>query len=161
MVGIILPLLISYSSLWIEELDSKICNDVCLDEHILAEYEKLKNEPQGIYEAKGKGAIFRSKARWVEKGEKPTKYFFNLEKRNYEKKIVSQLQIGEKESLSDFKQINKEIENHYRQFYRTTIEPSEKKRCTRKIRKFCRKFEVHLSPRTRKSRIRLWTYMYM
>jgi len=83
----------------IEELGSKICNDVCLDEHILAEYEKLKKELQGIYEAKGKGAIFRSKARWVEKGEKPTKYFFNLENRNYEKKIVSQLQIGEQELL--------------------------------------------------------------
>jgi hypothetical protein len=41
----------------IEELDSNICNDVCLDEHILAEYEKLKKELQGIYEAKGKGVI--------------------------------------------------------------------------------------------------------
>ena len=48
-------------------------------------------------EAKGKGAIFRSKIRWIEKGEKPTRYFFNLEKRNYHKKIVSQLYNGEEE----------------------------------------------------------------
>ena len=30
----------------IEELDSKICNEVCLDQQILTEYEKLKKEPQ-------------------------------------------------------------------------------------------------------------------
>ena len=28
----------------IEELDSKICNEVCLDHNILSEYEKLKKE---------------------------------------------------------------------------------------------------------------------
>ena len=39
-----------------------------------------------MYGANGKGAIFKSKARCIEKGEKPTKYFLNLEKRNYEKK---------------------------------------------------------------------------
>ena len=78
----------------IEELDSKICNEVCLDQNILSEYEKLKKELQEIYEEKGRGAIFRSKARWTENGEKPTKYFFNLEKTRYEKKIVSQLKIG-------------------------------------------------------------------
>ena len=70
----------------IEELDSKICNEVCLDQQIFAEYAKLKKELQGIYEEKGRGAIFRSKTRWIESGEKPTRYFFNLEKRNYEKK---------------------------------------------------------------------------
>ena len=92
----------------IEELDSKICNEVCLEQNILLEYEKLKKELQEIYEEKGRGAIFRSKARWIENGEKPTKFFFNLERRNYEKKIVSQLQIREGKFLSDFKQVKKE-----------------------------------------------------
>ena len=87
----------------IEELDSKICNEVCLDQNILSEYEKLKKELQEMYEEKGTGAIFRSKARWTENGEKPTKYFFNLEKTRYEKKIVSQLKIGEDKFVSDFK----------------------------------------------------------
>ena len=64
---------------------------------------------QEIYEEKGRGAMFRPKTRWTENGEKPTKYFFNLEKTRYEKKIISQLQIGEDEFVSDFKQINKEI----------------------------------------------------
>ena len=33
------------------------------------------------------GVIVRSKELWVEQGEKPTKYFFNLEQKNSEKRI--------------------------------------------------------------------------
>lgn len=76
-------------------------NDVCQDQQDLLEYETLKKELQGIYEANGKGAISRSKVRWIEKGEKPTKYFSNLERRDYDKKILSQLYNGEEELLSD------------------------------------------------------------
>ena len=35
----------------------------------ITEYDNLKTELQRIYEAKGKGAILRSKVRWVEQGE--------------------------------------------------------------------------------------------
>jgi hypothetical protein len=34
-----------------------------------------------IYEEKAGGAFVRSKRKWMEEGEKNTKYFFNLEKR--------------------------------------------------------------------------------
>ena len=47
--------------------------ELFLDQNILSEYEKLKKELQEIYEEKGRGVIFRSKARWTEDGEKPTK----------------------------------------------------------------------------------------
>ena len=63
-------------------LETKI-NNCNTDEQLSAEiedYDNLKLELQRIYEAKGKGAIFRSKVRWVEQGEKPTKSFFNLRK---------------------------------------------------------------------------------
>ena len=75
---------------------------------------------QEIYEEKGRGAIFRSKARWTENGEKPTKYFFNLEKTRYEKKIISQLKIGEDKFVSDFRQVNKEIENYYNEVWQAS-----------------------------------------
>ena len=29
-----------------------------------------------LYDTRGKGAIFRSKVRWTEEGEKPTKYLY-------------------------------------------------------------------------------------
>ena len=99
--------------------------ELCLDQNILSEYEKLKKELQEIYEEKGRGVIFRSKARWTEDGEKPTKQFFNLEKTRYEKKIISQLKIGEDKFVSDFKQVNKEIENIYNQFYKTSFEEND------------------------------------
>jgi len=50
-------------------------------------YEKLKKELQEIYEEKGRGAIFRPKARWTENGEKPTKYFLTLRKQDMRRKL--------------------------------------------------------------------------
>lgn len=38
------------------------------------------------------GAIIRSRANWAELGEKNSAYFFNLEKHNKNKKIITQLQ---------------------------------------------------------------------
>ena len=73
-----------------------------------------------MYDIKGTGAIFRSQVNWFEKDEKPTKYFFNLQKKNFEKRIITQLKVGDEEILSDFKQVNNEIENLYSEFYKST-----------------------------------------
>ena len=85
----------------LEELDRKICNSTDLNDEILTEFETLKNELHEIYSTKGKEAMFRSKVKWVEQGDKPTKYFFNLEKRNYEKKIITQLKISDGEIINN------------------------------------------------------------
>lgn len=37
--------------------------------------------------------MIRSKARWVEYGEKPSKYFWALEKKNYTSRLISKLDI--------------------------------------------------------------------
>ena len=69
----------------LDKLDKIIRNSQHLDniDGILKQYDDLKKELQHQYENKGKASIFRSKCRWLEKGEfKATKYFFNLEKRN-------------------------------------------------------------------------------
>ena len=60
---------------------------------VLKEFNKVKTEIQSLYDKKGLAAIFRSKCRWIETGERPTKYFFNLEKRNYMKKIITELRM--------------------------------------------------------------------
>ena len=49
---------------------------------LLEEYYKYKNELESIYNFIAEGIILRSKASWYEHGEKSSKYFFNLEKRN-------------------------------------------------------------------------------
>ena len=56
-------------------------------DQVLKEFDNLKTELQSIYDKKGMAAIFRSKCRWIEMGERPTKYFFNLEKKNTSKKL--------------------------------------------------------------------------
>jgi len=69
----------------LEELDPIICNNFNSPgiDLVLKEFDNLKTELQLIYEKKGRSAIFRSKCLWVEKGERPTIYFFNLEEKNY------------------------------------------------------------------------------
>ena len=43
---------------------------------------------------------------------------------------------GEEELLSDFKKINKEIENHFSRFYNTNFDPGEDKEISRKFQSF-------------------------
>ena len=54
--------------------------------------------------------MFRSKVKWFEQGEKPTKYFFNLEKTNYEKKLIREVKLENSETVTDEVQVRKEIE---------------------------------------------------
>ena len=77
----------------LDYLDNIICNSNSLFNisDTSNEYEVLKTELHSIYDRKGKAAMFRSKCRWMEKGEKPTKYFFNLEKRNYNRKTINEI----------------------------------------------------------------------
>ena len=69
----------------LQDLDNKICNSNTLDKEILDSYEAAKEELKRIHELRGHEVMFRSKMKWIEQGEKPTKYFFNLEKSHYEK----------------------------------------------------------------------------
>ena len=98
----------------LDALDNQLCHGGdCFNQVLLDEYESIKTELKDMYEKRGKEAMFRSKARWIEKGEKSTRYFFNLEKRNFEKKTIAQLKLVNGEIVSDMKQINKEIESFY------------------------------------------------
>ena len=83
----------------------------------IREYDNLKTELQRIYEAKGKGAILRSKVRWVEQGEKPTKYFFNLEKRNFNRKVFTEIKREDGKTIVEEHEILKEIESFYSKLY--------------------------------------------
>ena len=47
-----------------------------------------KESLEHFYEEKLQGIIIRTRARWCEHGEKSTKYFLNLEKRNHVKNYM-------------------------------------------------------------------------
>jgi len=103
----------------LEILECNICDNFNSPDiaRILKEYEDLKTELQYIYEEKGRAAIFRSKLRWVEKGERPTKYFFNLEKRNYNRKTITELLIEGETTTNNESQILEAIEKYYNELY--------------------------------------------
>ena len=105
----------------LDELDYKICNDGDLNPHMLDLYEEEKNELNSLYESKGKEAIFRSKVKWIEQGEKPTKYFFNLEKKNYVTKTLLQIKLDNGEITSDMKKINKQIDVYFSETYKSKL----------------------------------------
>ena len=107
----------------LDELDDIICNNFQHPDidKILDKYSELKNEFESIYEQKGKAAMFRSKSRWLEEGERPTKYFFNLEKRNYNKKTVTELNIDNVTTVKDEKKILYQIESFYEELHSTEM----------------------------------------
>ena len=72
-----------------------------------------------MQELKGKEAIFRSKSKWIKQGEKPTKYFFNLEKKNYVMKTLLQIKPDNSDITSDQKQINQQIETFFSETYKS------------------------------------------
>ena len=63
------------------------------------------------------GVVVRSKEPWAEQGEKPTKYFFNLEKKRQQKKEMTELNSSTGILLSDSRDIRKEMNSFYQDFF--------------------------------------------
>ena len=99
----------------LDVLDDIICNNFHSSEIdlVLKEFDNPKTELQSIYDKKGMAAIFSSKCRWIEKGERPTKYFFNLEKKNYIKKTITELRMEDETIIKNETQILDAIENYF------------------------------------------------
>ena len=108
----------------LDDVDSFINN--CVDnQHIeekLKEFDRLKNELNRLYETKARGAILRSKVKWVELGEKPNKYFFNMEKKNYNKKVIKELKRPDGKITVNDHEIMSDIETFYKNLYTSNVE---------------------------------------
>ena len=76
-----------------------------------------KEELESIRKEEIKGLFMRTKAKWIEDGEKPTKYFCHLEKRNYVNKTVTKIIKNNNEVLIKQEDILQEIETSYRKLY--------------------------------------------
>ena len=72
--------------------------------------EKLrKNKLQGIW--------IRSRAKWIEEGEKPTRYFCNMETRNFTSKIIPKLVKDNGETIQEQFEILNETKQFYEKLY--------------------------------------------
>ena len=98
----------------ISEID-KLSNN--LTPNNLASFDRKTQQLEELRKAKLKGNIIRSKAKWITEGEKTTKYFCSLEKRNFVNKIIPRLETGE-ETISDQGKILKETKKFYENLYK-------------------------------------------
>ena len=81
----------------IESLEKKLDNDkVKVIEEKQNELEKIRNQ-------KLRGSYIRSRAKWIEEGEKPSKYFCNLESQNFINKQISKLELENGQILQNLK----------------------------------------------------------
>ena len=67
------------------------------------------------------GIIMRSKIKWMEFGEKPSKYFLNLEKQNRVNKEIRQLSTENGQVINRQDSILKEIFNLYSNLYQAKV----------------------------------------
>ena len=56
--------------------------------------EDIKGKIKKITEQREKGTQIRSKARWIKEGEKPTRFFYNLEKHRQPKNTITKIRNG-------------------------------------------------------------------
>ena len=88
------------------------------------EIRKIQLQLDQMYLDLAKGAFIRSRAKWLEEGEKNTSYFFALEKRNFKRKSLSALNIDGVPS-KDPKLISNFVTKFYRNLYESQCNASE------------------------------------
>ena len=93
----------------------------CSDSPLL---NKSKQDLHEMIEETTRGAMFRSKAKWYNKGEKPTKYFLNLEKARSGSKSMSVLINDNEQELTAPAEILQEQAKFYRKLYKSDASTS-------------------------------------
>ena len=97
----------------IESLEKKVELDQYEEDLLKAKQEELVN----IRDFKLRGVLLRSRARWVEDGEKVSSYFCSLEKRHFVNKSINKITLDDDNVITDKKTIVKEFNNFYKNLY--------------------------------------------
>ncbi len=110
----------------IEVLDKKIQR---LETNLASESDRYKIEKihkdlnsanlelQKLVDEKTKSAMFRCRTKWYEDGEKSSKYFFNLEKSNFNKKVMNSTYLPDGTLSKDPDKILNEQRKFYEKLY--------------------------------------------
>ena len=76
---------------------------------LVAVYEGAKTDLENLYNYIANGAMLRSKVHWYEEGEKCSKYFLSLEKRNKTSSCIRKLLTENGQEIADPEHIRKQI----------------------------------------------------
>ena len=81
--------------------------------------ETKKESLQSLRKSFIDGSIIRSRAKWIQEGEKCTKYFCNLEKRNYVDKTFNYIETEEGEIINEPNKIKTQVKSFYENLYKS------------------------------------------
>ena len=109
----------------LKELEIKLDNK----ENVIESYSSTKNELEKYEEEILQGTIIRSRAKWIEDGEKCSKYFLQLEKRNYKSKCIKTL-CKDKQMLTEHNEILDECKRFYETLYTENDHSNKFDKCT-------------------------------
>ena len=98
-----------------EEVNANFLN---LSEDVLDELESKKSLLNEIQKEKIEGVLLRSRSRYEDLGEKPSHYFFNLEKRNFTSKVIHKLVKEEGKEVTETSDVLKCQTNFYKELYK-------------------------------------------
>ena len=103
----------------LDEVQSKLMsNHQCPT--LIQEKVRIETELEQIRTEKTKGIMVRTRAKWVKEGERCTKYFCNLEKRNYVDKAMQKITLNDGRTLTNTKDILNAQRDFYQNLYSTT-----------------------------------------
>ena len=102
--------------------EKQIVNEISFLETNLNETNKdrlssLQSELENLRKETLHGSFIRSRANWVDSGEKVTKYFCNLEKQNIASKTILFIETEDGNHLFDQREILKEAQHYYETLY--------------------------------------------
>ena len=93
-------------------------NFINMSDESLNNLERKKTMLNDIQKDKIEGMMLRSRSRYEDLGEKPTRYFFDLEKRKYTSKVIHKLVNREGEEFTKTADILKCQTDVYKDLYR-------------------------------------------
>ena len=108
----------------LKKLESKLDNN----KDVSDAYNTIRNELEQIEEEKLRGHMIRSRAQWIEEGEKCTKYFMQLENKNYKTKCLTTLSKND-HKITEQTDILEECKTFYKQLYSETIVENNFENC--------------------------------
>ena len=80
--------------------------------------ETKKIELENIRKEKLQGIILKSRVKWAEEGEKPTRYFCSLESRNYVNKTIPKVEKEDGSLITKQEEILLEAKDYYKKLYK-------------------------------------------